>query len=88
MLNKIRNDPLAAFECTMCNVKATCEENYRVHLEGKKHKKLVEKLEKTNGEYVKPPPKMTPFRLVFVLFSQSDFEKGFKAAENSYIRLC
>lgn len=70
----------------MCNVKATCEENYRVHLEGKKHKKLVEKLEKTNGEYVKPPPKMTPFRLDFVLFSQSDFGKDSIAAEHSDLR--
>ena len=41
LLSRIRSDPNSPFECTVCHVRTTGEENMRMHLNGKNHKKKV-----------------------------------------------
>ena len=42
LLNRIRNNPQSPYECTVCNVRTTGEDNFRMHLEGSKHRKKVQ----------------------------------------------
>ncbi len=41
MLSRIRSDPNSPFECSVCHVRTTGEENMKMHLAGKNHKKKL-----------------------------------------------
>ena len=44
MLSKIRADPKSAYDCTICKVQCTSQQQLNVHLQGSKHKKNMASL--------------------------------------------
>ena len=42
MSNKIRREPWLPYECQLCNIRTNGEENFRMHLDGSKHRRKAE----------------------------------------------
>ena len=55
MLSRIRADPTSAYDCSICQVKCTNQEQLQFHQQGKKHLKKLTALS-LNPNSLNPPP--------------------------------